>query len=137
MIRRQKLIWFALGTLTSMLFSLAMVLLPTRLILDEASTYYVILEEPISGNQQNDSEGAGSVADRTGRLMRECGAKFFQTTFLSGESLPTAELPIIPDNINALPCIISQADREGIKITTEARWGDPEEIALEIRGSDR
>lgn len=137
MIRRQKLIWFALGTLTSMLFSLAVVLLPTRFIINEASTYYVILEEPISGNQQNDSEGAGSVADRTGLLMRECGAKFFQTSFLSGESLPTAELPIIPDNINALPCIISQADREGIKITTEARWGDPEDIALEIRGSDR
>ena len=122
--RRTKLIWFALGAfVASMAFVLAMLLPISPLVLDDSQVPYLIVTEP----ERELSPGSPIpdeflIADRTGEIMRQCGAKGFETTFLYNDHRPTAELPIVAENSQALECVVNAIHSEELDFRFENRW---------------
>ncbi|GAA0278433.1 hypothetical protein GCM10009127_19260 [Alteraurantiacibacter aestuarii] len=55
------------------------------------------------------------IANVTGELARMCGAKFFETTFLYEDHSPTMEIAIIPENAEAIDCIVAAASQDSIQ----------------------
>ncbi|NCP19085.1 MAG: hypothetical protein GW855_08005 [Erythrobacter sp.] len=122
MTRRQKLIWFAIGAFTASAFSVA----ATRLLqpgpnIDHSTTDYLVLKEPFSKATAEEDFDRASIAYQTGELLRDCGAAYFETTFLYNDHAPTAELPLVTENLNSIQCVVLRAEDEGIETRIETR----------------
>lgn len=61
------------------------------------------------------------IAHQTGELLRKCGAKSFETTFLFTDHAPTADLPLSDMNADAFACVLDGARARNIKIRIELR----------------
>jgi hypothetical protein len=124
--RRQKPLWFALGASSSAcVYFVASFLIPPRSVIYEPSIHYLILEEPPSKPTGSEDFDPAFIADRTGKIMRDCGARYFETTALFNDHSPTAELPIVGRNSKAIECVMLRAKDAGIKMRVETRWADP------------
>ena len=55
------------------------------------------------------------IANVIGELARDCGAQFFETTFLYNDHAPTLEIALTPDNQPATECIMSKASQRSIQ----------------------
>jgi hypothetical protein len=55
------------------------------------------------------------IANAIGELARDCGARFFETTFLYNDHAPTLEIALTPENQQATECIMSEASRRSIQ----------------------
>jgi hypothetical protein len=121
--RRDKLNWFALGAFSSGAVSLfAGEMLRLGPVIDHSTTSYLVLEEPFSETTAGPGFDPAFIAYRTGEILRECGAEYFETTSLYEDHSPTADLPVIPQNLDALQCVVLRADDEDIAIRSETRW---------------
>lgn len=106
--RRQKLLWFALGAgATATAAALTHFLTnPT----DDPSPYLAILERPYS---EGEIERMGEIHSTTAPLLRECGAKEFFIKSASGShGLPYSIIKIAKENEIALRCILERAKDE-------------------------
>ena len=56
------------------------------------------------------------IANQIGKLARDCGAQFFETTFLSTDHAPTLEIALTPDNQGATECLMSRASEQSIEM---------------------
>lgn len=122
MTSRQKLIWFALGVFSSGVISVLATAMLRRTELTHETVSYLVLEEPISrGSDQGDSDRA-AIAYQTGAILRECGASYFEATASYEDQVPTADLPLSPGNLEALPCVVRRAQEQDVTIRTEIRW---------------
>lgn len=122
MIRRHKLQWFAFGASVSTIFSLlAMLLLRQGPVLDHSRVGFLVLEEPAKGIISTQPVQP-NVAENVGRIMRECGAVEFVVTGPADGRPPSADLPLIPKNLNAVRCVVLRSDKEKILIKPETRW---------------
>ncbi|GGD60583.1 hypothetical protein GRI62_00035 [Erythrobacter arachoides] len=121
MTRRQKLTWFALGALVSGIASSAVVLLdrpePSAL----APTDYLVLIEPTAEMSGQEPAGVGFIAERTGQLLQDCGAWYFETTPTLNHRMATADLPFVRENLPALACVYAGIAAEGIEHRIESR----------------
>ncbi len=122
--RRTRLIWFALGAGTSLAATLiAMMFFTPR----ETSPTIPFLEliEPVKlrgeGEEVRDED---MIANVTGELVRTCGADFFETTFLYNDHSPTTEIAIVPENADAIDCIVKAASRRSIQTNIIFRKAD-------------
>jgi len=132
---RQKLIWFALGVFSSGVLSVLATVMLRQTVINDAKVSYLLLEEPVSrGSVQSDLD-SGSIAYQTGAILRDCGARYFQTTFGYGDHPPTADFPLVHENVDALPCVVKRAQKHGIKIRTEIRWAGNLDLAKVLLGS--
>ena len=109
--RRTRLIWFAAGAAVTLLVSLIAAQIPSA---EEpkAKIAFIELTEPVVEAEELKDEH--SIANTTGQLARNCGAKFFQTTFLVNDHPATMELPITIENSNAFECVLREASERGI-----------------------
>lgn len=122
MIQRQKLQWFALGASVSAVLSiLAMLLLRPGPVLDHSRVGFLVLEEPAKGTTSTQSVQA-NVAEKVGRIMRECGAVEVVVTGPADGRPSSADLPLIPKNLNAVRCVVLRSDKEKIVLKPETRW---------------
>jgi len=131
------LIWFALGAGTAALLSWAANWYLNPIVLDDERVAFLILTEPLSQDQPSSEATEArndSIADHTGEILRECGARVFETTGLYPDHAPTAELPMIHENYGSLECIIKAAHTNGINLTVETRWSSP--AADEMRSAN-
>ena len=55
------------------------------------------------------------IANVTGDLARNCGAKFFETTFLYNDHSPTTEIALVPANKKAVDCILAETAERAIQ----------------------
>jgi hypothetical protein len=111
-VRRTRLIWFALGAaavaIMTILTNLFLTPEPERPIIA-----YLELTEPLVVRDQVRDEDM--IADQTGQLARTCGAKFFETTFLYNDHLPTMEIALTPENEKSVRCILAEASKRSIQ----------------------
>lgn len=128
--RRQRLIWFAAGMFVSCaVWILAYLVLMPGPTLTHESTIYLVLEEPTPSAMVS-TEGAAEedelslVANRSGEVLRNCGAEYFDTEPPFSDHVATANLPMIDMNFGTLACIFEAAEAEGIQTRFEHRWGD-------------
>lgn len=107
--RRQKLLWFALGAACT---AFAAVL--ARLIIapsDERDTYILVYERPLSEDEMDSNE---EVIATSGQLLHECGAKKFW--FKPTQTADGATYSLIkntPENEEAIYCVFERAQKEG------------------------
>ena len=120
---RLRLIWFAAGAATTLLASLIAAQIPSG---EEPKAQIATIEltEPVIEAEELKDEH--SIANATGQIARDCGAKFFQTTFLVNDHPATMELPITVENSDAAECVLREATERGIAMRIVFR--QPEEI---------
>ena len=120
---RLRLIWFAAGAATALLASLIGAQIPSG---EEPKAKIATIEltEPVIESEELKDEH--SIANATGQIARNCGAKFFQTTFLVNDQPATMELPITVENSDAAECVLREATERGIAMRIVFR--QPEEI---------
>ena len=109
--RRTRLIWFALGAA-----SVASVAVISHIGTPEIETPVIAhleLIEPV--NDAGDIRDEDMIANRSGALARECGAQFFETTFLVNDHAPTLEIALTPENQEATDCILLRAASQDIQ----------------------
>ena len=121
--RRIRLTWFAAGAAATLLVTLIAAQIPSP---DEpkAKIAFIELTEPVVEAEELEDEH--SIANATGQIARDCGAKFFQTTFLVNDHPATMELPITVENSDAAECVLREATERGIAMRIVFR--QPEEI---------
>jgi hypothetical protein len=90
--------------------------------LDHKTIEFLILEEPPSEARGGEGFDPAFLAYETGKIMRECKAHYFETTALWNDHSPSADLPIIPGNTEAIECVVLRARDAGIKVRVETRW---------------
>lgn len=108
---RTRLVWFALGAA-----SVASAAVVAKLIEPEAEkprVAHLELVEPVLDRDEIRDEDL--IANVIGELARDCGARFFETTFLYSDHAPTLEIPLTPDNQQATECIMSKASQRSIQ----------------------
>jgi hypothetical protein len=94
-----------------------------------STTDFLVLQEPLSEALAEEGFDSSFIAYQTGEILRECGAWYFEVTPLYDDHMPTADLPIIPQNRDALQCVFLEADRKRIAVNIEPRWAlDTHEI---------
>ena len=122
-IRRARLIWFAAGAATTLLISFIAAQIPSA---EETKAKIATIEltEPVVEAEELKDEH--SIANATGQIARDCGAKFFQTTFLVNDHPATMELPITVENSVAAECVLREATERGIAMRIVFR--QPEQI---------
>lgn len=76
------------------------------------------MEEPLVIGAVADQD---MIANRTGDMMRRCGARTFETTFLYEDHSPTADLPIISENGAAFECVLNESAARGYRLNIELR----------------
>ena len=131
MTRRQKLIWCAFGAFSVSAPSVVTALLQPGPAIDHSTTDYLVLEEPFSEATGEEGFDPAFIAYQTGELLRDCGAAYFETTFLYNDHAPTADLPLVTQNLSAIQCVVLRAEDKGIKIRTETHWsGNPNSLPL-------
>lgn len=108
-LRRQKLIWFALGAACTALAAVLArwIIVPP----DERFTYIVVYERPLADDEMDSNE---DIVTTSGQLLHECGAKEFwikptQTPDGSTFSL----IRNTPINEEAIYCLFERAQKEG------------------------
>jgi hypothetical protein len=127
--RRQKLIWFGTGVFSAAsVYLAASLLLSGRPVIHEPTIHYLILEEPPIEAADKEYPDSGFIADRTGKLMRDCGARYFETTALFTDHASTAEVPMVGRNSNAIECILKRANEAGINVRIDDRRADPSDL---------
>ncbi|UVI38790.1 hypothetical protein [Qipengyuania spongiae] len=55
------------------------------------------------------------IANKTGNLARECGAEFFETTFLYTDHAPTLEIALTHENKQVTECILARSAQQAIE----------------------
>ena len=135
MTTRQKLIWFALGALSSSAISVtAMIVLQSGGRHYRPTANYLIFQEPAFEAKAEDDFDRALIAYGTGKVLRDCGVRYFETTLGYDDHPPTADLPIIPQNLDALQCVLLRAEKEGISVRAETRWtGNGGAIAASLK----
>ena len=121
--RRTRLIWFAAGAATTLIVSLVAAQIPSPE-KPKAKIAFIELTEPVVEAEELKDEH--SIANTTGQIARDCGAKFFQTTLLVNDHPATMELPITVENSVAAECVLREATERGIAMRIVFR--QPEEI---------
>jgi hypothetical protein len=108
-LRRQRLIWFALGAaVTAIAATLARLLIAPA---DESSPYLAVSERPY---EEGEIERVEEIASTSGQLLRECGAKEFFLKPSNGlDGVPYALVKIVPANDLTIHCIFERAMSEG------------------------
>ena len=122
--RRTRLIWFAIGagtsltaTVMSMMFFASPEPLPT--------VPYLELTEPfVLRGEGEDLRNEDMIANLTGEVTRNCGAEFFETTFLYEDHSPTVEIAVVPENADAIDCIVTAASQRSIQTNIIFRKAD-------------
>ena len=71
------------------------------------------LIEPV--DDTGDISDEDMIANRSGAVARECGAQFFETTFLYNDHAPTLEIALTPENQKVTECILSRAASQAIQ----------------------
>ena len=109
--RRVRLIWFALGAASVVSVSLfCQMFTPT---IEAPVIAHLELIEPV--DDAGEVRDEDMIANRSGALARECGAQFFETTFLYTDHAPTLEIALIPENQKATDCILARAAEQAIQ----------------------
>lgn len=135
--RRTRLVWFAIGAGSAALVAIIgnWYLQPT--VIEHNWTAYLILTEPLSetdSTSSDESRDLAIIANKTGSILRDCGARVFETTFLNDHHLPTADFPIILENYRSLECVIREAQNRGVSLQVETRG--PSRAVDEMRSAD-
>ena len=110
--RRSRLIWFALGAASVALaavFAKSFQVEP-----EQIAIAHLELIEPLVENDEIRDEDM--IANQLGKLARDCGAQFFETTFLYTDHAPTLEIALTPENQDATDCLMSQASKRSIEM---------------------
>jgi hypothetical protein len=110
-VRRTKLIWFALGV-ASVAITAIVAELVTPAFLQPRIAHLVLVEPVLERDQIRDED---MIANAIGELARDCGARFFETTFLYNDHAPTLEIALTPENQQATECIMSEASQRSIQ----------------------
>ena len=110
---RTRLLWFAFGAATLLLVTIASSKLSNETPPHPTEIAYLELSEPVV--EDPEIEDIDMIANRTGKLARDCGADLFQTTFLYTDHSPTLELPITPENAGAVHCALREAEDQAIQ----------------------
>ena len=71
-----------------------------------------LIEPVATGEEVRDED---MIANRIGKLARDCGARFFETTFLFSDHAPTLEIALTPENQQATECIVLEASQRSIQ----------------------
>jgi hypothetical protein len=135
-VRRVKLVWFALGAGAAACAFVASNWFFRSTPVDQAQTAYIVLAEPISEAPPDDDhvvKDTDSIANTTGQLLRDCGSRVFETTFLYDDHGATADFPIIPENFGSLECVINAVRDQDIGFEVEVR--SPPKAADEMRSA--
>lgn len=110
--RRTKLIWFAAGAATS-----AIVALIAQLAIQhpkQAQPYLSVSERPLT---ENESNKFGDIAQTSGKLLRECGAKQFDVKAANGaDGVPYSLIKINQENDLTIHCVFERAPAEGFPL---------------------
>lgn len=105
--RRQKLVWFALGAAcTALAALLARGLIPSP---DERHVYLSVADRPYS---DADFPELKDTAPLSARLFRECGAKDFAISLSSVDKGASSLIRISPDTEVAVRCILERVPGE-------------------------
>ncbi|MBX7496010.1 hypothetical protein K3172_09115 [Qipengyuania sp. 6B39] len=109
--RRTRLIWFALGAAAVVaVFVVSRIFTPE---IEMPVIAHLELIEPV--DDTGDITDEDMIANRSGALARDCGAQFFETTFLYNDHAPTLEIALTPENQKATECILSRAASQAIQ----------------------
>jgi len=109
-VRRTKLIWFALGAGSAAFAAvLAKSIGPYT---EQPTIAHLELVEPVATGVEIRDEDM--IANRIGKLARDCGAHYFETTFLSTDRAPTLEIALTPENQHATECMMAEASAQSI-----------------------
>ncbi len=122
--RRQKLVWFALGVAVT---SFA-VLLPRWFISgsDEKVPYLSVSERPY---KEGEIERIEEIASTSGELLRDCGAKEFFIKPSNGvDGVPYSLIKIVPENDLAIHCVMEQAKSEDFALYVQMLTDQQAEI---------
>jgi hypothetical protein len=112
-VRRSKLIWFALGAgVTAISAVVARQFAPAP---EQPAIAFLELIEPERSGARNEVRDEDMIANVTGDLARNCGAKFFETTFLYNDHSPTTEIALVPANKKAVDCILAETAERAIQ----------------------
>jgi hypothetical protein len=112
-VRRAKLIWFALGVAaTTIVAVFARQFAPVP---EQPEIAFLELIEPERPGAQDKVRDEDMIANATGELARNCGAKFFETTFLYNDHSPTMEIALVPANKKAVDCILAETAKRAIQ----------------------
>lgn len=122
---RSRLIWFAAGAATSVIASLAAMMLSPK---PASLTPFLILDEPaaspaLKGNGLRTSTEAletSFIANKAGELLHGCGAKSFKVT-VPENGRPTADFPLNEENARAVECALTEAAGQKYRIGFELR----------------
>jgi hypothetical protein len=133
---RQKLTWFALGVFSSGALSMFATVMLRPTVIYEPKVSYLILEEPSSRSSFESDFDRSLIAYQIGAILRECGARYFETTVRDDDHSPTADLPLFYENVDALPCVVRTAQKQEITIRTEIRWVDNLDLAALLRNTE-
>jgi hypothetical protein len=104
-VKRQRLIWFAIGAAACAAASTLSFLLIS---VPSDSVPYLQLREPTP--QKKDDQ----VVTYAGRLLRECGAAKFDITLWGIDVQSYAYLPIKPENSKVVQCVIDRARSQNV-----------------------
>ena len=80
---------------------------------EEPVVPHLELIEPIADGREIKDEDM--IANHSGALARECGARFFETSFLYNDHAPTLEIALTPENQKATDCILARAAQQAIQ----------------------
>lgn len=107
-LRRQKLIWFALGAAcTALAALLARLLVPTP---DEKHAYLAVYDHSYSPEEFPNLNEVGPLS---ARLFRGCGAENFSVSLAGVDKGAFSLIQINPDSEGAVRCIVKRAPAEG------------------------
>ncbi len=110
--RRTRLIWFALGAAS--VAHVAVLAKLTEQRQQQVVVAHLELVEPLPVNNAWTDESF--VANRVGKMARECGGKFFELTAQSPDHSPTLELALTPENKTVVECLMSKTSEQSIKM---------------------
>jgi hypothetical protein len=111
-VRRTKLIWFALGAATALGVTFAFDFFQKDGT-EQVEPYLSVLERALT-DEEADLE---SVAQTSGRLLRECGAKEFYMKPSDGADVaPYSLIKINQTNAPAIDCVLKRGSDEGFPI---------------------
>ena len=111
--RRTKLIWFAIGAGSTAIVAVAS--RQSAPAFEEPEIAFLELIEPERAGAQNEVRDEDMIANVTGDLARQCGAQFFETTFLFNDHLPTTEIALVAENKKAVDCILEETAKRSIE----------------------
>ena len=110
--RRSRLIWFALGAATSSVAVMATNFAFSGKKIIEP--YLSVSERALTPNELNEME---AIAQTSGKLLRQCGAKQFYMKDANGlDGVPFSLLKINEENDLTIQCVFERARVEGFPL---------------------